>query len=99
MGAVILRITYHPPKCVKRAHCGTLPILGKPVVITNYPTSGSQLENGVDGVIVPQDNAGCAEGIIWLLQDPEKMAELQRNCANRDYSNAEAMEKLYALIE
>ena len=74
-------------------------ILGKPVVITNYPTSGSQLENGVDGVIVPQDNAGCAEGIIWLLQDPEKMAELQRNCANRDYSNAEAMEKLYALIE
>lgn len=74
-------------------------ILGKPVVITNYPTSGSQLENGVDGVIVPQDNAGCAEGIIRLLQDPEKMAELQRNCANRDYSNAEAMDKLYALIE
>ena len=74
-------------------------ILGKPVVITDYPTSGSQLENGVDGVIVPQDNAGCAEGIIRLLQDPEKMAELQRNCANRDYSNAEAMDKLYALME
>ena len=74
-------------------------ILGKPVVITDYPTSGSQLENGVDGVIVPQDNAGCAEGIIRLLQDPEKMAELQRNCANRDFSNAKAIEKLYALIE
>ena len=74
-------------------------ILGKPVVITDYPTSGSQLENGVDGVIVTQDNAGCAEGIIRLLQDPEKMAELQRNCANRDYSNAEAMDKLYALME
>ena len=28
-------------------------MLGKPVVITNYATSASQLEDGVDGVIVP----------------------------------------------
>ena len=37
-------------------------LLGKPVVITNYATSASQLEDGADGVIVPMDNAGCAEG-------------------------------------
>lgn len=74
-------------------------ILGKPVVITDYPTSGSQLENGVDGVIVPLDNRGCAEGIVKLLKDPAKMKQLQRNCAKRDYSNSREIEELYALMD
>lgn len=74
-------------------------ILGKPVVITNYPTASSQLEDGVDGIIVPLDNEGCAQGIVKLLQDPAKRKELQRNCAKQDYSNAGEIEKLYALLE
>ena len=43
-------------------------MLGKPVVITNYETAKSQLENGVDGIIVPLDNQKCAEGILNLLK-------------------------------
>lgn len=31
-------------------------ILGKPVIITNYATSSSQLRDGVDGMIVPMEN-------------------------------------------
>lgn len=73
-------------------------MLGKPVVITNYPTAKSQLEDGVDGVIVPLDNQGCAEGIADLLRHPERMKMLQKNCAARDYSNAEEIKKLYQLI-
>lgn len=74
-------------------------ILGKPVVITNYPTSSSQLEDGVDGVIVPLDNEGCAAGIAALLRDPEQMEKLRRNCATRDYSNAEQIIKIYEMME
>ena len=74
-------------------------MLGKPVVITRYATSASQLENGVDGVIVPMDNEGCAEGIAALLQDPEKMRQLSETCRNRDYSNASEVEKIYQLME
>ena len=73
-------------------------ILGKPVVITAYPTSPSQLEDGVDGVIVPMDNEGCAMGIAALLEDPDKMRELSENCLQRDYSNAAEVEKLYKLM-
>ena len=69
-------------------------LLGKPVVITRYTTSASQLEDGVDGVIVPMDNAGCATGIEKLLRDPEKMQNLQAACADRDYSNRAEAEKL-----
>ncbi len=74
-------------------------ILGKPVVITRYATSSSQLEDGVDGVIVPMDNEGCAEGIAALLRDPEKMRQMSETCRNRDYSNASEVEKIYQLME
>lgn len=73
-------------------------ILCKPVVITNYATSASQLEDGVDGIIVPMDNEGCAAGIAALLRDPERMERLAENCRNRDYTNREEVEKLYALL-
>ena len=74
-------------------------MLGKPVVITSYATSGSQLEDGVDGVIVPMDNAGCAAGIAALLRDPVRMQQLSENCVKRDYTNSAEVEKIYALME
>lgn len=74
-------------------------LLGKPVVITNYATSSSQLEDGVDGVIVPMDNAGCAAGIAALLRNPSRMQQLSENCKRRDYTNSAEVEKIYALME
>ena len=74
-------------------------MLGKPVVITRYATSSSQLEDGVDGVVVPMDNEGCAEGIAVLLRNPEEMARLSDCCQQRDYTNAAEIGKLYALTE
>lgn len=73
-------------------------ILGKPVVITRYATSSSQLCDGVDGVIVPTDNAGCAEGIAALLNNRQFMMELSENCKARDYSNRDEIEKLYRVM-
>ena len=74
-------------------------ILEKPVVITDYSTSSSQLEDGVDGVIVPMDNEGCATGIAALLRNPDKMRQLSANCKKLDYSNAQEVEKIYQLVE
>lgn len=73
--------------------------LNKPVVITKYATSASQLEDGVDGIIVPMDNEGCAEGIVALLNDPEKMKRLSANCKLRDYSNKKEINKIYRLMD
>ena len=73
-------------------------MFAKPVVITAYPTSGSQLEDGVDGVAVPMDNEGCADGIAKLLDDPKKMQSLSEACRRRDYSNQKEVEKLYELL-
>ena len=74
-------------------------MLGKPVVITDYSTSHSQLEDGVDGQIVPMNNAECAEGIASLLRNPDKMKCLSAACMSRDYSNKEEVDKIYQMIE
>lgn len=66
-------------------------MLGKPVVITRYATSSSQLEDGIDGIIVPMDNEGCTKGIIKLLQDSNKIKSLIEECHFRDYSNQDAV--------
>jgi glycosyltransferase involved in cell wall biosynthesis len=73
-------------------------ILERPVVIARYTTSASQLQDGVDGVIVPQDDQGCAEGIAALLRHPEKMRQLSEACADIDHTNATEVEKIYRLL-
>ncbi len=74
-------------------------ILHKPVVITNYATSGSQLRDGYDGVVVPMDNEGCAEGIAAVLADQPLQQRLIENTRNNDYTNSGEIEKIYRLIE
>lgn len=74
-------------------------LLGKPVAITRYATSASQLEDGVDGVILPMDNAGCAEGIAALLRDKERMKLLSDNCLSKDYSNRQEAETLACVMK
>lgn len=74
-------------------------LLGKPVVITNYATADSQLEDGVDGMIVPLENEKCACAIAELLKDKSKMEQLSQACAIRDYSNYKEIKKVYDLFE
>lgn len=73
-------------------------ILGKPVLITNYETATSQVENGVDGVIVDKTPEAVAEGIMRLLNNSEFRNQLSNNCRHRDYSNTKEIEKVYGLI-
>ena len=74
-------------------------MLGKPVVITRYATSASQLEEGVDGIIVPMDNEGCACGIAELLRDSKKMERLMAACRSRDYSNRNEIQVLKGCLK
>ena len=73
-------------------------MLGKPVIITNYTTAQSQLNDGLDGIIVSQDNEGCAEGIYNILVNKSVMADLRTYCENHNFSNNEEVEKLYELL-
>lgn len=74
-------------------------ILEKPVIITNFPTAKSQLNNGIDGVIVPMDNEGCAKGIIDFINNKELQKKIINYLESHDYSNSNEIEKIYKLME
>lgn len=73
-------------------------ILSKKVVITNYSTSSGQINNGVDGVIVPLDNKACAKGIAEFINNPQLQQEIESNISSLDFSNAEMIKELYNLM-
>lgn len=74
-------------------------MLGKPVIITNFPTAKSQLNDGFDGVIVPMDNDSVASGIIDLIHNEKKREYLIENMRRTDYGNEKEIEKIYKLID
>lgn len=74
-------------------------MLGKPVVVTNYKTATSQIKNGIDGIIVPMDNSGCARGIAKLILDVAKQKAISYYCSTHDFGNTAEVEKIYRLID
>lgn len=73
-------------------------ILGKPILITNYATAKSQVEDGVDGIITELSIQGIAEGIEMLYQDDNLLKKLAAHCQKTDYGNSSELEKLYSLL-
>ena len=74
-------------------------ILGKPVLITDYETAASQVENGIDGIICPMDTAAVADALISLLGNKDLCSQLSENCLGRDYTNKESVTVLYNFLE
>lgn len=74
-------------------------MLEKMVIITNYTTSGSQLEDGIDGIIVPMDNKGCADKMAEVLTNTTLKKKIVENVHQRDYTNAREIEKINRLIK
>lgn len=73
-------------------------MLGKPVVITDYPTAKSQLKNGIDGLIVPLKNTECADALADILKNIRQIDTISNNCKMRDYSNNDEVKKIYQLL-
>ena len=73
-------------------------MLCKPVVITNYATAKSQIHDGVDGVIVPMDNEGCAKGIADFLRNTQLQNDIISYLHDHDYGNVDEVEKVYRMV-
>ena len=73
-------------------------MLGKPVLITNYPTAKSQIKHNVDGYITDLSVDGIAKGIEKLINDVNLRRKLEKNTKEFNYSNVEELEKLYEII-
>lgn len=73
-------------------------ILGRPVIITAYPTASSQVEDSVDGVIVPLEIEACADKMAQVLRDEDLKREITDYVSTHDYGNTGEVEKIYRII-
>lgn len=74
-------------------------ILCKPIAVTAYPTAASQIRDGIDGVIVPLDNEGCADGLARFIADKARQERIVAYLRTHDYANVSEVEKIYNLLK
>lgn len=82
----------------KAVTVGEAQILGKPVLITNYPTAGSQVVDGINGVICGLSIEDIADGIERLYLNQHLRTTIADNCRREDFQNVNELEKLYQLV-
>ena len=70
-------------------------ILCKPVVITAYATASSQVNDGIDGVIVPNETKGAAEGLACFIHNTELREKIVFYLRTHHFGNEQEIEKLY----
>ena len=73
-------------------------MLCKSVVVTNYPTAKSQIQDGIDGCIVPMDNEGCAQGLAEFIINTGLQEQITEYLQTHDYGNEAEVEKLCEII-
>ena len=73
-------------------------MLCKPVIVTNYPTAPSQIQQGVDGVIVPMDIPGCVAQMVETLKNDTLKCSIVECLETHDYGNMGEVEKVYKIM-
>ena len=73
-------------------------ILGKPILVTNYPTAPSQIDHLVDGVICDASIESIAHAIIDLYENPIQRSALSKYCKAQNHQNSHELKKLYKLM-
>lgn len=73
-------------------------ILAVPIVATEYPTVGDQLQDKEEGMIVPLTAEGIAEGLKTMMRDKELRSRYSEYLAGREYGNQKEIEKYVQLM-
>lgn len=74
-------------------------ILGKAIVVTNYPSVSDQITNEVTGLITECTPEAIADGIERVINDNDLRKKLESNCSNEPNQSEKAVNKFYEMIE
>ena len=73
-------------------------MLARPVLITRYPTSASQIVDGQDGLICEMDNQSVADALARMISDKDLCTRLGEKAREMHPGNNEEVEVLYGII-
>lgn len=74
-------------------------ILGKAIVVTNYPSVYDQVTDKITGLITDITPEAIADGIEELIKNNELKEKLEYNCLNEPNQSEKAVNKFYKMIE
>jgi len=74
-------------------------MLGIPAMVAEYASAQEQIENGVDGIILPNNDVSIYEGLKRVLMNRAIITSLKNNVKQRDYSNLAEFSKVISLID
>lgn len=74
-------------------------IIGKAIVVTDYPSVVDQIIHGENGYIAAIEPVSIADGIEVLINDEEMKHRLEDNALSEENRSIAALEKFYRLIE
>lgn len=73
-------------------------ILGLPCIVTNYQSAQSQVQHGVNGMVVNNDYHSIYEALKTVIQKPQLLQTWKTNALSGNYGNEEDIEEFYALL-
>ncbi|WP_209122908.1 glycosyltransferase [Alkalihalobacillus sp. BA299] len=74
-------------------------ILGKSIIITDYPTAKSQVSDRIDGYITDLSIEGIVDGVEEVYNNFNLRKSMANYCEKANYSNRNELKKLYGKIE
>ncbi len=69
-------------------------ILGKPVIVSDVSGNREQVENGVDGLVVPLESRDIADAVERLIASPGYARQLGENASKKDFKGGKSSELL-----
>ena len=74
-------------------------LLGKPTIVTDPEGAIDYIEHGVDGLLVPNDPSSIRKAILWLMDNPEKSAEMGKKAMQKakQFSTEEHFKKIVSI--
>ena len=74
-------------------------ILAIPIVATNYPTVNDQIKSDCEGMIVPLNPQGLADGIELMISDSKLSKRFVDYLNTHEYGNQDEIFKYISLME
>ena len=74
-------------------------ILGKAIIVTNYPSVTDQITDRKTGIIVEITPEAIAEGLELLMTDTRLKSDLEDNCRRELNQSGRVVDQFYRLAD
>lgn len=62
-------------------------ILGVPPIVTKYLSANEQIQNGVDGIVVANEDGTIIDALLQCMQCPEMLQNMREHLLQHEYGN------------